>query len=108
VSFSLVSFLSEFEPALFRTSGDKTARRIWVLTTTRHLYPLPSGVAMKNPFPAVMFLFMFVGFVLGGCYLWVKIQVGKAGDRLTFLSREHDTLLFRKYREIAKTKHLSI
>jgi len=63
---------------------------------------------MKSPFPAVMFLFMLVGFVLGGCYLWVKIQVGKAGDRLTFLSREHDTLLFRKYREIAKTRHLSI
>jgi hypothetical protein len=53
-----------------------------------------------------MLLLSFVGFVLGGCYLWIKIQVWKAGERLTFFSLEHDTLLFRKYREIAKTRHL--
>lgn len=54
-----------------------------------------------------MLLLAFVGFVLGGCYLWIKIQVWKAGERLG-LSLEHDTLLFRKYREIAKARHLSM
>ncbi len=62
---------------------------------------------MKNAFPALMLLFLFVGFVLGGSYLWIKIQVWRAGERLAF-SLEHDTLLFRKYREIAKARYLPI
>ena len=62
---------------------------------------------MKDAFPAIVLLLAFVGFVLGGCYLWIKIQVWKAGDRLA-VNLEHDTLLFRKYREITKARHLPI
>lgn len=55
-----------------------------------------------------MLLFLFVGFVLGGSYLWIKIEVWKARERINPFNLEHHTLLFRKYREIAKARYLPI
>ena len=39
--------------------------------------------------------------VAGFCYLWIKIQVWKTGDRHNFLSLSHDSHLFRRYRVLA-------
>lgn len=59
-------------------------------------------------FPALFLLLIVDGFVLGRSYLGIKTQVWKAGEKLNPFSLEHDTLLFRKYREIAEMRHLPI
>jgi hypothetical protein len=66
------------------------------------------GFQVKDMFPALFLLLMVDGFVLGGSYLWIKIQVWKTGEKLNPFSFEHDTLLFREYRKIANTRHLPI
>ena len=63
---------------------------------------------MNTTFQELFFSFVFSGFVLGGAYLWIKLQVWKAGDRSSFFSLSHDTVLFRKYRELARARRVPL
>jgi len=65
------------------------------------------GPRVRDAFPVLFLLFTVAGFVLGGSYLWIKIQVWKAGERLS-ITLDHDTRLFQKYRKIAKARYLPI
>jgi hypothetical protein len=49
---------------------------------------------------------MLFGFVLGGAYLWIMLQVWKAGKRGNFFSPSHDSVMFGRYRALAKAGHV--
>jgi len=66
------------------------------------------GWRLNSTFQELFFLFVFSGFVLGGAYLWIKLQVWKAGYRSSFFSLSHDTILFRRYRELAQAKRVPL
>jgi len=51
---------------------------------------------------------MLSGFTMGGAYLWIMLQVWKAGERISFFSLSHDSVMFRKYREVAQARNLPL
>ena len=56
---------------------------------------------MNSAFQVFFVFSIGAGMILGFAYLWLKIQVWKSGDRTRFFNSDHDSHLFRKYRELA-------
>ncbi|GAC1627997.1 MAG: hypothetical protein PVS2B2_09370 [Candidatus Acidiferrum sp.] len=60
---------------------------------------------MNDSFQELLILFGLTGSILGTAYLWITLQVEKAGEKISFFSSSHDAHLLRRYREVTKTRH---
>jgi len=69
---------------------------------------LRRGRSLNPIFLTIFIFFMLSGFIVGGSYLWIKLQVWKAGDRSNIFNLSHDTVMLGRYRELARAQSVPL